>query len=350
MNKKQLFITIGLNTLGIALIALPGASARRQDQQPSASTHAQSKAQALKTQANALPACEQEPQVQVFTCSGDEGGLAQDNVRVAVGSALASIADDEDDMQVVLGPGGSWLGVGVTEVNAEKVKELKLPAERGALLGKIIADSPAAKAGLKENDVVTEINGQRVEGAEQFRRMVREIPAGRAAQFTIWRDGHSQSVSVTLGKSDQRQFSFSDKPGAFAFHMPEISPMPSFSGLGDFAVSFLGQPRLGIDAENLDGEFGNFFGAPEGEGILVRGVFEDSPAAKAGLKVGDVITSLNGERIRTIGELREKIAENKADKTVKLGVLRNKSALTLTVELPAPPKHQEQHSSLRTNI
>jgi serine protease Do len=350
MNKKQLFITISLSTLGIALVALPGASARRQDQQPSASTHAQSKAQALKTQVHALPACEQQPQVQVFTCGGDEEGLAQDNVRVGVGSALASIADDEDDMQVVLGPGSSWLGVGVTEVNAEKVKELKLPAERGALLGKIIADSPAAKAGLKENDVVIEINGQRVEGAEQFRRMVREIPAGRTAQFTIWRDGRSQTVSVTLGKSDQHQFSFSDKPGAFTFHMPEISPMPSFSGLGDFAVSFLGQPRLGIDAENLDGEFGHFFGAPEGEGILVRGVFEDSPAAKAGLKVGDVITVLNGERIRTIGELRERMAENKADKTVKLGVLRNKSALTLTVELPPPPKHQEHHSSLRTNI
>src|SRR6201981_3303012 len=110
MNKKQLFITFGLSTLGIALVALPGASARRQDQQPSASTHAQSKAQALKTQVHALPACEQEPQVQAFTCGGDEEGLAQDNVRVGVGSALASIADDEDDMQVVLGPGIRWCG------------------------------------------------------------------------------------------------------------------------------------------------------------------------------------------------------------------------------------------------
>ena len=126
--------------------------------------------------------------------------------------------------------------------------------------------------------------------------------------------------------------------------------MPSFSGLGDFAVSFLGQPRLGIDAENLDGEFGYFFGAPDGEGILVRGVFEDSPAAKAGLKVGDVITSLNGDRIRTIGELREKMVANNDQKTVKLGVLRSKNTLTLTVELPAPAKHQDHHSSFRTNI
>ena len=329
MNRKQFLIAVGASALGGALIALPGVSARPQDRQAS----------------GAQVECGQEPQVQVFDCTQDQD---ENKVRVALGSALLSIVDD-DNMQVVLGPSSSWLGVGVTEVNAEKVKELKLPAERGALLGRVVADSPAAKAGLKENDVVTEINGQRVEGAEQFRRMISEIPAGRTAQFTIWRDGHSESRSVTLGKSDQHQFSFSDGPGAFAFHMPEVSPMPSFSGLGDFAFSFLGQPRLGIDAENLDGEFGHFFGAPDGEGILVRGVFEDSPAAKAGLKVGDVITGLNGDRIRTIGELREKMAANRDQKTVKLGVLRNKGAVTLTVELPAPAKHQE-HSSLRTNI
>ena len=344
MNSKQVFATIGASALGITLIALPGTSAIRQGQRPSA--RPQSKVQAPNAEVEVLPPCEEEPPVQVFDCIQDED---QGQHVVGLDSALASIVDD-DDMQVVLGPGSSWLGVGVTEVTAEKVKELKLPAERGAIVGKVVAESPAAKAGLKENDVVTEINGQRVEGAEQFRRMIREIPAGRTAQFTVWRDGRSQTLSVTIGKSDQHQFSFSDHPGAFAFHMPEVAPMPSFSGLGDFAVSFLGQPRLGIDAENLDGEFGYFFGAPDGEGILVRGVFEDSPAAKAGLKVGDVITSLNGDRIRTIGELREKMVANKDQKTVKLGVLRNKSTLTLTVELPAPAKHQDHHSSFRTNI
>lgn len=342
MNRKELFTTVGASLLGISLVALPGASARKQDPQ---SSGAQNTLRTPNVQVEMLPPCEQEPQVQVFDCQDQDA----DQAEVALDSALASVADDHD-VQVVLGPGSSWLGVGVAEVNAEKVKELKLPAERGALLGKVVADSPAAKGGLKENDVITEINGQRVEGAEQFRRMIREIPPGRTAEFTIWRDGHSQTLSVTLGKSDQHQFAFPDRPGTFAFHLPEVSPMPSFSGLGDFASAFLGQPRLGIDAEDLDGEFGYFFGAPEGEGILVRGVFGDSPAAKAGLKVGDVITSLNGDRIRTIGDLREKMAAGKDQKTVKLGVVRNKTPLTLTVELPAPAKHQEHHSSLRTNI
>src|SRR5215471_4834261 len=222
MKSRQVLTIIGASALGSALVALPGASARRQDRQSSATTGAQSKAP--KAEVEILPQCEAQ-QVQVFDCARDED-QGQSKVRVALDSALASIGD-EDNMQVALGPGSSWLGVGVTEVDAAKVKELKLPAERGALLGKVVADSPAAKAGLKENDVVTEINGQRVEGAEQFRRMIREIPAGRTAQFTIWRDGHSETLSVTLGKSDEHQFS--DRPGTFAFHMPEVAPMPSFS-------------------------------------------------------------------------------------------------------------------------
>ena len=107
--------------------------------------------------------------------------------------------------------------------------------------------------------------------------------------------------------------------------------------------------RLGIDAENLDGEFGNYFGAPEGEGILVRGVFADTPAAKAGLKVGDVITSVNDERVRSVGELRSKIAEKQQEKTIKLGLIRNKTALSVSVELP-PPVEKRVRTGGRTNI
>jgi len=79
-------------------------------------------------------------------------------------------------------------------------------------------------------------------------------------------------------------------------------------------------------------------------------VFENSPAAKAGLKAGDVITSLDGERIRNASELRQKMAAKKDAKSVKLGLLRNRSELTLTVELPAPEQQGRHHISERTNI
>jgi serine protease Do len=285
------------------------------------------------------------------------------------------------DFNVMFGEeGGSWLGVETREVTSDNAKELKLPGERGVVLGRIAPESPASKSGLRENDVVTEINGQQVEGAMQFRRMIREIPAGRNVQLTVWRDGHTQKINVTLGKAEELRQNMTrvapGMPGTFAFRMPnlpempdlpevaEIPEMPSMEGNG--LMLYAGRPRLGIDAEDLAGQLGSFFGAPDGEGILVRSVNSGSPAEKAGVKAGDVITSLNGERIRSVGDLRQKLAaqhgekdkdaENKdkeskdKSRTVKLGVLRNKSEISLNVELPAPATTTRHVIARRTNI
>jgi serine protease Do/serine protease DegQ len=130
--------------------------------------------------------------------------------------------------------------------------------------------------------------------------------------------------------------------------MPDLPEVGTIFGGGPWTPS--SRTRLGIDAENLDGEFGNYFGAPEGEGILVRGVFPDTPAAKAGVKVGDVITSVNGERVRSVGELRSKIAEKRQEKTLKLGLIRNKATTSVSVELPPPAEKKAFRTGVRTNI
>ena len=326
MNNRNIWTVLGLAALSIALLALPGSSARKQA--PGNNSGQQSKIIVNQEQ--------EAPQADV-----DSADLVE----------VEGLPEDED-IQVLMSTRGSWLGVGVAEVTSEKVKELKLPAERGALLGKIVPDSPAAKAGLKENDVVIEINGQHVEGSEQFRRMIREIPAGRTAQLSVWRDGRQQSVAVTLGKPEvgHARAMVAPAPGTFAFHMPDLPDMSALDNLRDFNFSAPGHARLGIDAEDLDGDFGNYFGAPDGEGVLVRNVFENSPAAKAGLKAGDVITNLDGERIRNASELRQKMAAKKDAKSVKLGLLRNRSELSLTVELPTPEQREQHHISERTNI
>jgi serine protease Do len=292
-----------------------------------------------------------------------------------------SVEPQVRDFNVMWGEeGGSWLGVETSEVSSDNAKELKLPSERGAVLGRIAPDSPASKSGLRENDVVTEVNGQPVEGAMQFRRMIREIPAGRNVQLTVWRDGHTQKINVTLGKAEELRRNMTrvtpGMPGTFAFRMPEMPPMPDLPEVAEIPdmpsmdwngpILYAGHPRLGIDAEDLNGQLGSFFGAPDGEGILVRSVNSGSPAEKAGIKAGDVITSLNGERIRSVGDLRQKlalqhgekdkIAENKdkenkdKTRTVKLGVLRNKSEISLNVELPAPATTTKHLSGHRTNI
>ena len=357
MTKRDLFMGGGAVALGIALIALPSPSATPQD--PDAAKLAQME---LKTEGLQARLAGRLEGVQERIAERVQTRALQASVRAAVQEAqeqqrrmeIAPEADDPDTMVFLGDEGTSWLGVESQEVTSGKAKELKLPAERGVLLGRIVPDSPAAKAGLKDNDVITEINGQRVEGEAQFRRMIHEIPAGRAAQFTVWRDGKAQSINVTLGKSEERgNMWFKTAPRAFSFQLPkveipELEPMPGMDW--NDGVLAGAHPRLGIDAEDLSGQFGTYFGAPDGEGVLVREVNSGSPAEKAGVKSGDVITALNGERIRSLGDLREKLAAKREDKTVKLDVLRNKSELTITVELPPAPSKRSRMISRRTNI
>jgi len=344
MRKNILWVGVGIAALSIGLIALPSPSATLQQD---ASTTGK---------IERLPKVRELRQVQI---DGDR--ISQDVERAleqsrGVLAEIQALPDAEaQEITVFDGEEGpSWLGVETHEVTADNAKELKLPAERGVVVAGVTKDSPAAKAGLKENDVITEVNGQRVEGSAQFRRMIHEIPAGRSAQLSVWRDGRMQMLNATLGKSEERHNTWMGAtPGTFAFRMPEVMEMPDMPSIdlgGEMAMLPGARPRLGIDAEDIGGQLGSFFGAPDGEGILVRSVNSGSAAEKAGLKAGDVITSFNGERVRSLGDLRQRLAAQSEAKTAKIGVLRNKSEMTLSVELPARTPKVMRKLTQRTNI
>jgi|SRR5580704_10653471 serine protease Do len=262
---------------------------------------------------------------------------------------MMPVAPDFSGFPMVIENGSSWLGVTIEEVSADKAKELKLPADRGVLLSDVQKDSPAAKAGLKSGDVITEFDGQHVEGALAFRRIVRETPPGRSVEVAYWRDGHSGSVSVALEDlsgqmrdysrqmADQaRQMAQMDKQMAQQVRQ-QMSEEPLVLNFPDDAGIFAGNtPTLGIATQNLSGQLGNYFGAPDGQGVLVREVHDSTPASKAGLQAGDVITKLDGERVRDVSELRAKLAEKRGDKSVTLSILRKGSELSISVEPQAP--------------
>jgi len=269
--------------------------------------------------------------------------------RVAVsGQNLMSIEDT------------GWLGVTPSDVSDDKAKDLKLSAARGVYIEEVEKDSPAEKAGLKSGDVILEFNGQRVEGVVQFRRLVRETPPGHTVSLSVWRDGRSQTLNATLATvNDQfsRQFNLNLNSPSFAFAMPAPSarltpPSPaqpmiapnapdiySFTqpgGRGDGYFYFGNTPTIGVNTQNLSGQLGSYFGAPDGEGVLVQSVVSDSPAEKAGLKAGDVIIKLDGNRVRTQGDLQSELRDKRDDKTVQLSILRKGSEMTITVEPNKP--------------
>lgn len=229
----------------------------------------------------------------------------------------------------------SYLGIGVAEIDAERAKALKLSEERGVEITRVEPDSPAEKAGLKVGDVVLEYNGQRVEGTQQFVRMVRETPPGRRVTLLISRDGATQTVTATLGRRREPDWPLGPE---FRANMERLR-----SELERMRRNLRAEaPRvyvswrstlLGVEAESLTDQLAEFFGVKEG--VLVRSVLKDTPAEKAGLKAGDVITKVDGEAVRTPEQVAQRLRSSRSKGTVPLTIVRNHKEMTVNVTLPA---------------
>lgn len=242
------------------------------------------------------------------------------------------------DAMIFFQAGGTYLGVGVKEINAERAKALKLKEEYGVEITTVEPDSPADKAGLKAGDVVLEYNGQRVEGTQQFVRFVRETPPGRTVRLTVFRNGATQTLTATVAERKGRTFNFP---------APKIDEDVRIRIQRELEGAMRDVPRvtmswragmLGIEGEPLKGsQLAEFFGVKEG--VLVRGVMKDSPAEKAGLKPGDVIVKVDD---RSVEEPRDisaalRAAREASKKTLPVAVVREKREMTLQVTLDEPP-------------
>jgi serine protease Do len=246
-------------------------------------------------------------------------------------------AEIERAVRVSLG-GGSFLGVGVAEVDAERAKALKLKEERGVEITNIEEGSPAAKAGLQKGDVVLEFNGQRVEGTEQFVRLVRETPAGREIKLSVNRGGAAQTVTATVEKRK-----LAGRSGSFV--MPRI---PDFHiQMPDIPRAMMSwrSPMLGIEAESVDSQLAEYFGVKEG--VLVRSVVKASAAEKAGLKAGDVITKVDTAKVSSPREITNAI-RSKQGGTFPLTLVRDRKETTLNVTLEEARSEREIRPRPRT--
>src|SRR5258708_18922588 len=326
MKYRILILAGGLVAFGVVLAALPSPSATTsatQDQPNCSISSLQQRLKDLRAKLHERLAGRREEIAQLAQARAlQESGrvLAQQAQALKRFEDLPDVESDDVSVYLSNEEGSGWPGVVIQEVTSDKAKDLKLAGERGVLVERVVTDSPAAKAGLKDNDVVTEINGQRVEGTMQFRRMIHEIPAGRSVQLTVWRDGRAQTLNVTLGKAEDRHSAWMKAaPGTFAFRVPEIPDtieipnLPPMDLGGMFSPGM--HPLLAIDAEDLNGQLGAFFGAPDGEGVLVREVNPSTPAEKAGLKAGDVITKIGGGRNRPHREHYYKLPAQHGDRT-----------------------------------
>jgi membrane-associated protease RseP (regulator of RpoE activity) len=255
------------------------------------------------------------------------------------------------DSQLLAAEGTGWLGVTLKDVTAEKARDLKLPGEYGALVESVEADSAAAKAGLQKGDVIVEFAGERVRSVAHLRRLIRETPAGRTVSLQVIRDGQARTLSAKL-QSQSSQY-YVEGP---EIHIPEMNIAPTYPGPFDFrGFNFAfggGRPTLGISGDELTTQLATYFGVKQGKGVLVREVVVGSPAAKAGLKAGDVIVAVDGKSVATVTELRQalEIKPGEEKRKLDLTVVRDHHEQTVPVELERPGLGERERVALDFGI
>jgi S1-C subfamily serine protease len=262
-------------------------------------------------------------------------------------------ADEARSLVFSLGQ-GSYLGVYLDEVTADRVKQLNLKEERGALVTKVMADSPAAKSGIQENDVIVSFNGRPVESVRELQRLLGDTPSGRTVTLEVTRGGNRSTLSVTLaersvmsphlfggdaaaGFADQarkRAEELRKQTEEYRGRLPRTWEFPNYNFVFPQSVLIRGTGRLGVAIESMSDQLASFFGAKEG-GVLITEVRENSPAAKAGLKAGDVIVGVDAEKVKDSSDLIRAIGQ-KEEGQVAIKVIRDRGEKTLNVTLEKP--------------
>ncbi len=288
------------------------------------------------------------------------GGVLAAAMAAAATGVTAWSNDGEQQAMIRLDGGGSQLGVMVSDGDEA--------ARSGVRIDVVHEGGAAAKAGAKEGDLVVDFDGERVRSARQLTRLVQESPSGRAVKMTVLRGGAKQTLDVTPFEAPS-PFPWNDRggdpqgelredierdvrrglrgremaPPAFDFRFdgpPGLLPTPAHPALPLMA----GRGRLGAQVEPLSEQLAGYFGAASG-GVLVSSVAKDSAAEKAGLRAGDVITSVNGTDVREAGALVDELTKVKDGGEVSLGVVRDKKATTVKATLEAPQRARARRST-----
>ncbi len=244
-----------------------------------------------------------------------------------------------------------YLGVDVRDVTSDQLTALKLKEPRGAEIVLVDHDAPAGKAGLREHDVVLQMNGRSIDNEDQLRKMLHECSAGKSIVLVISREGQQITITTQMANREaverqawkqhltvpEPQNSASDSDAGF-------SPGPSASTTvhgNSFVGTLLMSPSYtGAVLEKMGSQLADYFGVPAGSGLLVRSVQPNSPAALAGMHAGDVVVRADTRVVTNTGDWA-KALKNSKGKPLAIVVIRDKKEQTLTLTPDA-----RKHSSL----
>jgi serine protease Do len=260
----------------------------------------------------------------------------------AQGNGVMELVQEPSPMLLHSSSSQGYLGVDFVDVDQEKAQALKLKEMRGAVITLIDHDAPAGQIGLRVNDVVIQLNGQNVEGAEQLKRMLKEIPPGHKVSIEISRDGNVQTMAVELVDHRALGHEIWNKIGHGGDDDASPSTLGMLTGTGDASVpSVFKMPifgstlNVGAMVEPLTSQMAEYLGVPNG--LMVKQVARKSEAAAAGLKAFDVILKVGTDAISTSADWERALHAN-TGKPVPVTILRDRKQQTLTLQVDSKRK------------
>lgn len=272
-----------------------------------------------------------------------------------------------------------YLGVMLQEVSPSMGKALQLGDRPGVLVNEVVDDSPAAKAGLHDGDVILELNGRPATDQAALTKAVRDLAPGTKAALVVLRDGRQVKLPVEIGERAAGRIALDSGrlrglEGLEA--LKELKGLEGLEGLEDFEwfedgdtkvmvlpkgegraprVFFEGDDEdgerrvvirrldedrgwLGVHLDALNDQLGEYFGVKEGAGVLITEVATGSPAAEAGLRAGDVIVKAGDTEVASPDALHKAMAGTKPGDEMPLQVLRKGSRQQVTAKLGKLPQ------------
>ena len=223
---------------------------------------------------------------------------------IPIGLAKGIIAQLKSGGEVTRG----WLGVAIQDVNQEMADYYGIEAKKGVFVADVFKGDPADAAGIKPKDIITEVNGQKVETTRQLTALVANIPVGQAIKVKLWRDGQVKTVSVKVAKRDDAKTAARSEP-------PEKR-----------------EDALGLRVSALTPEIAQRFNISEASGVIVIDVQNGSPADAAGVRVGDIIKEINHMPVGSQREYAEALKKAEKSDAVNLFLWR-KNAGFLVVKI-----------------
>jgi serine protease Do len=249
---------------------------------------------------------------------------------VGIGVLTASVLLCQTGLHAQDRPGQAWQGAWLPLVDAGSLIGITVDdSDAGVVVRDVRAESPAARAGLKEGDVVTEFDGERTRSAAQLRRVVRETAPGRTVKITVLRNSTPTTLDIApeARKADDIRF-----PGLARDLERLVLPREFEFDIGERGFGFSSPRRLGVAITPLSNQLAAYFGVPGG--VLVSEVTAGSAGEMAGLKAGDVITMIQGQAVSSSDDVIRELRDVAPGTSVEIRVMRDRTEVTLTAKMP----------------